>query len=324
MKLFYFAKDYIVHKAKINTGAYLLLENKKICIQELTEALDYDFLYSAIKNCRNKKYYTISNYKVIVDFCKFIKEQNYNCKKNAFSDEVLSDFLWISTCQKSNGTKKCYLTTLIPFIEKFNLKIHSRVLKMTVKYKYSSTKELVYMKTLTKEEISDTLIKVKNYSVEQQLAYQLLLRTGIRVSELVSIRLNDIYFDNKLCYISILGKRNLKRVVPIKKLFILELYKKIEKNSGEDFLIKNRNNKPASRQSIYNFINKLFAECKISKFQNGPHLLRHTYATNLYNSSKDLILTQETLGHTSLVSTCNYIHKNKEELKKQADLLDIF
>ena len=69
-------------------------------------------------------------------------------------------------------------------------------------------------------------------------------------------------------------------------------------------------------------VENILRSCGIKKEKNGAHMLRHTFATLLYNKSKDLVLVQETLGHASLDTSRIYTHFDKDKLHKAASIMD--
>ena len=150
------------------------------------------------------------------------------------------------------------------------------------------------------------------------LILELLYSTGIRVSELVNIKLSDIDFSNNR--ILILGKGNKERYV---------LYGKVCSELLKDYLFKSRNklNKNSDYLLLNKFGNKITDRAirmiiddvvkKSSLKQNiSPHTLRHTFATHLLNEGADLKIVQELLGHENISTTGIYTHVSNEHLRK--------
>lgn len=151
------------------------------------------------------------------------------------------------------------------------------------------------------------------------LILEILYATGIRVGELVNIRINDINnYDNS---IKILGKGKKERIVyfgsyceDILNLYIKDGYKKLNKNNI-DYLFLNKNGTKLSERYIRTVIDNAVRKCNID-YHISPHTLRHTFATDLLNAGADLMSVKELLGHSSINTTSIYTHVTSEQLKK--------
>ena len=150
-----------------------------------------------------------------------------------------------------------------------------------------------------------------------RLLLEMLYATGVRVSELVNIKVSDINGEE----IKVLGKGNKERIVEfgdyaesILELYLNEGYKHLNIKKSEYFFLNNRGGKLTTRGVRYildNIINKTTIDKKIS-----PHMLRHTFATHLLNEGCDLLTVQELLGHESLTATSIYTHITNDRLKE--------
>jgi len=144
---------------------------------------------------------------------------------------------------------------------------------------------------------------------------------GLRVSELVNLKLSELYFNEGI--ISVTGKGDKQRLVPIgdeaKKSILLYLQYdrvKIEPVKGnEDILFLNRRGKKLSRQMIFIIIKNLVEKAGIRK-KISPHTFRHSFATHLVQNGADLRAVQDLLGHASIITTEIYTHLNREDLRK--------
>ncbi|MDE5888479.1 MAG: tyrosine-type recombinase/integrase, partial [Bacilli bacterium] len=152
-----------------------------------------------------------------------------------------------------------------------------------------------------------------------RLIIELLYATGTRVSELVSIELNDI--DTKSCEIKVTGKGSKDRIVYFGEYAkkYLEDYLtnsrpifKTKKSSNKLFL--NKDGGDLTTRSIENIVNKIVEEAAL-KHKISPHVLRHTFATDMLNNGADLKSVQELLGHSSLSTTQIYTHITNERLR---------
>lgn len=150
-----------------------------------------------------------------------------------------------------------------------------------------------------------------------RLLLEMLYATGVRVSELVNIKVSDINGEE----IKVLGKGNKERIVEfgdyaesILELYLKEGYKHLNVKKSEYLFLNNRGGKLTTRGVRYildNIINKTTIDKKIS-----PHMLRHTFATHLLNEGCDLLTVQELLGHESLTATSIYTHITNDRLKE--------
>lgn len=174
---------------------------------------------------------------------------------------------------------------------------------------------------LTIEEINKLLdLKLEtSYNYRDKAILELLYATGIRISELVNLKINNIFFNEDL--IRVLGKGNKERIVPItseaKKHLdqYIYTYRPIILNGkNTEYVFINRYGKPISRQSVFKFI-KLECLKKGIKKDISPHTIRHTFATHLLQNGADLRVIQELLGHSDITTTQIYAHLVNEQLK---------
>ena len=146
------------------------------------------------------------------------------------------------------------------------------------------------------------------------LILELLYSTGVRVSELVNIKLNDIDLSEEK--ILILGKGNKERYVLFgrkAKEKILDYLK--EKMDDSPYLIVNRYGNKISDRGIRKILDSIILEASLS-YKISPHTLRHTFATHMLDSGADIEIVRELLGHESLSTTQIYTHVTSESLKR--------
>ena len=178
-------------------------------------------------------------------------------------------------------------------------------------------------KRLPKVMTIDELNKIINsdLSLLESLIIELLYGCGLRVSELVNLKLTNI--DVKQKFIQCYGKGSKERIVPfgnkakdainkyLKQREVIVLEHKLSANL-KTLLLKDNGNK-VSRQDVYNFIRKQGE--KINK-HISPHTLRHSFATHLLDNGADLRVVQELLGHSDVATTQLYTHITKKRLKE--------
>ena len=176
--------------------------------------------------------------------------------------------------------------------------------------------------TLSVEEI-DSLISAIDLSSNEGERNRAMLETlygcGLRVSELVSLKISDLFFDEG--FIKITGKGNKQRFVPIgnltkKYIQIYRDYKRADlkiKKGQEDTLFLNRRGNQLSRAMIFTIIKDLAIKIELSK-SISPHTLRHSFATHLLENGADLRSIQLMLGHESITTTEIYVHLDRKFL----------
>jgi integrase/recombinase XerD len=176
--------------------------------------------------------------------------------------------------------------------------------------------------TLAVEEI-DALISAIDLSSNEGERNRALLETlygcGLRVSELVSLKISDLFFDEG--FIKITGKGNKQRFVPVGDLTqkYIEIYKNgirvhlnIQKGF-EDTLFLNRRGKQLTRAMIFTIIKDLAVKINLNK-KISPHTFRHSFATHLLENGADLRSIQLMLGHESITTTEIYVHLDRKFL----------
>ncbi len=143
--------------------------------------------------------------------------------------------------------------------------------------------------------------------------------TGVRVSELVALKLHDIHFEDGLA--RILGKGSKERLVPVGRralgavaLYAREIRRTLDRGKGRDVLFLNARGTPLTRVGAWIVIRQIAKGAGITK-RVTPHTLRHTFATHLLEGGADLRAVQEMLGHADLATTQLYTHVDREYLR---------
>lgn len=162
----------------------------------------------------------------------------------------------------------------------------------------------------------DTPLNIRN-----RLIIELLYATGLRVSELVNLKIKDIDFSNR--EIRVLGKGSKERITfygeyaeEVLDLYLDKARDELLNNEDNDYLILNKYGRKITTRSIENIVNKLIDDLAI-KHHISPHVLRHTFATDLLNNGADLKSVQELLGHSSLSTTQIYTHVTSDLLRQE-------
>lgn len=152
----------------------------------------------------------------------------------------------------------------------------------------------------------------------RKVVIELLYGTGIRVSELCNLQMNDINLIQR--QIKVTGKRNKQRIVPLTlpamnaiEQYVLALNQATGTIPSKNFLL-NPNQKNFTRRQIYSIVHAYLLE-NTTVEKCSPHILRHSYATHLLNAGANLNAIKTLLGHTSLAATQVYTHNSFEQLK---------
>lgn len=178
-------------------------------------------------------------------------------------------------------------------------------------------------KVLTVKQV-EQLLQMPNIStltgVRDKAMLELLYATGIRVSELVSLNIEDLNLN--MGFVKCFGKGSKERIVPIGSLAIESIQhyvdrsrKMLQKKPTENALFLNHHGKRLSRQGFWKIIKK-YAKLASIEVEITPHTLRHSFATHLLENGADLRSVQEMLGHADISTTQIYTHLTKSRLKE--------
>jgi integrase/recombinase XerD len=175
---------------------------------------------------------------------------------------------------------------------------------------------------LTIQEI-DTMLTSIDFSKAEGQRNKAIIETlyscGLRVSELIELRISNLYFSEG--FIKVIGKGNKERLVPISRKAMLEIQYYFEstrnhitpQKGSEDIVFLNRRGKKLTRVMIFTIIKQLAKSAQIKK-NISPHTFRHSFATHLVDGGADLRAVQDMLGHESITTTEIYTHLDKQHL----------
>ena len=148
---------------------------------------------------------------------------------------------------------------------------------------------------------------------------EFLYATGVRVSELVDLRLNGLDLEEGLC--TVFGKGSKERMIPLGRpacvalsRYLGEVRPVLEKGKGDGRVFLNQRGRPLSRTAVWTIV-KLAARSAGLKNKVSPHVLRHTFATHLLEGGADLVAVQELLGHADISTTQIYTHLDLRYLR---------
>lgn len=264
---------------------------------------------------------TIDNYTFDIErLCQFLEQYQLTVSPVAISEEQLQQFIYFISKEVNARSQARIISGLKSFFAYLIFE----------DYRNDNPLELIEAPrigrklpdTLSLTEI-DTLIAAVDLSTPEGERNRAILETlygcGLRVSELVSLKISDLFFDEG--FIKVTGKGNKQRFVPVGEFTIkcIATYKDAVRShqsvtkGHEDTLFLNRRGKQLTRAMIFTIIKTLAANIKLQK-KISPHTLRHSFATHLLENGADLRSIQLMLGHESITTTEIYVHLDRKHL----------
>lgn len=274
---------------------------------DVNNALDKYINYISIEKGLSKN--TIESY--LNDIIKFLNFYNEKTYTSEFSDDDIEDYvLNLST----SGMSVSSILRIISSIKGFYVYLISEKLNNKIKLNLIIPKNEKHLPSvLTEQEVNDLLeqpdIKKPN-ELKDKAMLELMYSSGLRVSELINLKLSNINFPEKI--LKVTGKGSKERIVPIGDfameylLLYMNRVRNISRFKNSNYLfINTKTGKPYSRQSFFKKIKYYAMKAGITK-KVSPHTLRHSFATHLLENGADLIMVQKMLGHTNIETTQIY------------------
>lgn len=290
----------------------ILGETMEKQIEKFIEYLEYEKGYS-------KK--TIISYEKDLElFNNYLKENNIKniCNIDYNTIRKYLSYLHENKYEASSVSRK--ISTLRSFF-KYNLK--EKTIKsnpMTLISNPKKEKKLPkYLNYEEMEKLLNCIDVTTKEGIQERLIIELLYSTGIRVSELVNIKIKDIKIKEN--QINILGKGSKERIVlfgtkakEMIKQYLIEYKEYYKGDISNEFLLINKKGKQLTTNKIELIVKDVLKKSAL-KLNISPHTLRHTFATHMLDSGADLKSVQELLGHENLKTTAIYTHISNERLK---------
>lgn len=273
-----------------------------------------------LKLQRNYSKYTCVNYKKdIEEYISFLKYANIKYDKIDYNNciKYLNYLNHKNNSKSSISRKLSSLRTFYRYLVQ-NKKVSSNPFLLVS----SPKKEKKIPKFISYNNIEE-IFNIPNMQtkegIRERLILEILYGCGIRVSELVNIKIKDIDFSNKT--ILIFGKGSKERIVSfgeyaedIMKLYLKDARSAFLSGVKSDYLIVGNKEDKLTTRRIEQIIDNIIKRTSI-KLNITPHMFRHTFATHLLDNGCDLLAVQELLGHASLSSTEIYTHVSNEHLR---------
>ena len=276
---------------------------------------------------RNYSEYTISNYRNdIIEFRDYLHREQFGTLDKIEVNNAARYYLAFLNNKKlrtrSVARKMSSLRSFYRFL------INEGIMEVNIFAEINSPKlEKILPKFLYEEEINemfncintDTLLGKRDYAI-----LEFMYGTGVRVSELCSIEIDDIDYINK--QVIILGKGNKERYLPLHDLILdaldiyvnearLELQMRNKKNISNKLFL-NHHGGDLTTRGVRVILENIVKKTS-DNFHISPHMLRHSFASSMLNAGADLVTVQELLGHENLSTTQIYTHISKEQVKKE-------
>jgi integrase/recombinase XerD len=264
---------------------------------------------------------TIDNYSFDIErLFLFLEENNISVSPIKISEETIQQFIYSVSKEVNPRSQARIISGLKSFFSYLIFEDYRSDNPMELIETPKTGRKLP--DTLSIDEI-DALIAAINLETNEGERNRAMLETlygcGLRVSELVTLKISDLFFDEG--FIKITGKGNKQRFVPIGNLTqkYIQIYRDFKrtdlkiKKGHEDTLFLNRRGSQLSRAMIFTIIKDLAAKIELNK-SISPHTLRHSFATHLLENGADLRSIQLMLGHESITTTEIYVHLDRRFL----------
>ncbi len=308
------------------------------CLNELNQVRSSSQLEKVCKKARNVGLLGINTYALpLLKFYEYSKKLSLKSLKSI--DEVmLAEFLSIYTGGLSLATKKNYriaLLGLFSYIDKQNQDeneksyIYNITLKNISGVNQSAGNKLpTHLNNEELEKFLEGIDKIEmsaKVRARNRLLIKTIVFTGMRSNEALQLKIKDFTLENGCYTILIKGKGDKYRAVMLKAFHIESLLKEwlIERELypvKNDLLFCNQKGSALTQAYLYKQVERIINFAGLRREKNGAHMLRHSFATLLYQKRHDLILVQEALGHASLNTSRIYTHFDKQRLEEAASI----
>ena len=271
---------------------------------------------------KNDSDYTVQNYiQDITVFLEYMKQKGINTISKIDYDDIRSYLSCLYARGLSKNSVSRNLSALRTF---FKWLLREGEIDNNPMLLVSSPKKDKKLPTYLNYEDIEKILKIPDIKTvlgrRDSAILEMLYSTGIRVGELISIKISDIHFDRQV--ITVFGKGSKERNVLFGnelatklKLYIDESRNKLLKNKQNNILFLNHHGNSLTESGIEDILNRIIKKGDLD-FSIHPHMLRHTFATHMLDNGADLKVVQELLGHENLSTTQIYTHVSNDRLRK--------
>ena len=263
---------------------------------------------------------TISSYeKDLIKYCEFLNKRNISSVDDIKINDIEDYLKYLNKKEYTITSIARKLTTIKNFhnylfqIKKISKNVSESIERPKIRK--------CLPKVMSVEEV-DKLLNIDcntPFDYRNKAMLELLYATGLRISELLNLKLSDIDLEN--CVVRCFGKGSKERIVPIGEYVLYYINKylnerpKLSKNRKSEYLFLNKSGNHLSRFSFFKIIKKLLREKNIN-IDVSPHTLRHSFATHMLEYGADLRTIQELLGHSDIATTKIYTHISNNRIKE--------
>lgn len=281
-----------------------------------------DFLYH-LKNERGLSKNTISAYETdLAHYIEFLEKYHHIKKPDQINERMLEGYLKsIRNKGLSAKTQARRLTSIKAFHAFLLLE---REVDENISLNVKSPKiERNLPSVLSIDEVIKLLEAIdttKPLGLRNMALLELIYGSGLRVSELLSLKVSDLHINQK--YLTVIGKGNKERIVPISDMAVIALRNYLVKAREElvkektPYLFLNLNGDVLSRVGFFKVLKKIAQDAGLNPDLISPHTLRHSFATHLLENGMDLRTLQSLLGHEDISTTQIYTHISQKRIKE--------
>jgi integrase/recombinase XerD len=265
---------------------------------------------------------TIQNYRLdILKLANYLSEYNATLTPELVDEETLQSFIYSISKLLNERSQARLISGLKSFFDYLIFEDYRKTNPLELIESPRLGRRLP--DTLSTDEI-DQLVEAIDLSHPQGHRNKAIIETlygcGLRVSELVELKISDLFFEEG--FIKVIGKGNKERLVPINRYTqkFISIYKEKfrvhinQKSEFKDILFLNRRGAQLTRAMIFTIVKQLAKKTNLQK-NISPHTFRHSFATHLIENGANLRVIQQMLGHESITTTEIYMHLDKTHLK---------
>ncbi len=278
---------------------------------------------SVLKLEKNLSDNTVASYKNDINsFLQFIESKKIDDPSAIKQNHIAEFFKSLKEIGLSSSSAARYYSSLKGF---FSYLFLSKYIKENPIEKISSPKLEKNLPTVLSVDEIDLILSKPDTSnklgLRDKAILELLYACGIRVSELINIKIPDLFFDDDV--IRVFGKGSKERIIPVGSSAVKWINKYLKesrvllmkKTKSENYLFLNNRGTKLSRMSVWKIVDRYVKEVGIEK-EIHPHTFRHSFATHLLEGGADLRAVQEMLGHADISTTQIYTHIDRDYIKQ--------